>query len=158
MKKKVLFILANIVICLLVVLCIGNTKCTATKTVKVTALKVTNIDYSNFYTMRETGTLKIKTSISPKNATNRNITWSSSDETIARVSDKGLVTGVKRGFCKITGVTKDGSNKKVSFYVRVYSEKEFIYSYGWNFDNGTDGCMLNLSSTGEYTMYYIDGG
>lgn len=157
MKKKVLF-LTSIMICLLAAFCIGNTSCKAAKTVKVTALKVTNIDYSNFYSMRETGTLKIKTSISPKNATNKNLTWSSSDNTIARVSDKGFVTGVNRGLCKITGVTKDGSNKKISFYIRVYSEREFIYSYGWDYNNGPYGCALALSSTGEYTKYDISAG
>lgn len=95
----------------------------------------------------------IKTSISPKNATNKNITWSSSDKTIARVSNKDTITGVNQGFCKITGVTKDGSNKKVSFYVRVYSEKEFIYSGSWGYNDGGISYSLRLSSTGEYTKY-----
>lgn len=156
--KKILLFITNIVICFLIVLCIGNTTCVAAKTVKVTGIKVTNIDYSNYYTMRVSGTLKIKTLISPNNATNRSITWSSSDKTIASVNDKGFLTGVNPGFCKITGVTKDGSNKKVSFYVRVYSEKEFIYCYEWNYDEGEYGCALHLSSTGEYTKDDISAG
>ncbi len=156
MKKKVLYI-ANIILCLLIVFWIGNT-CTAAKTVKVTALKITNIDSYNYYTMRVSGTLQINTSISPQNATNKNITWSSSDETIASVNDKGFVTGVSRGFCKITGITKDGSKRKVSFYVRVYSEKEFICSYGWYYDNGIYRSNLNLSASGEYTKSDISAG
>ena len=150
MKKKLLF-LTSIMICILVAFSINNTTCKAAKTVKITSIKATNIDGSNYYTMRVSGTLNIKTSISPKNATNKNITWSSSDKTIAKVSNKGVVTGVNGGFCKITGVAKDGSNKKVSFYVRVYAEKEFINSYGWHYYDGGDLCYLNLSQSGEYS-------
>lgn len=51
-KKKVLF-LASMIISLLAVFCIGNTTCKAANAVKVTAIKVTNIDYSNYYTMRK---------------------------------------------------------------------------------------------------------
>lgn len=158
MLKKIVLFFVTIVICLLAVLCIDNTTYAAAKTVKVTALKVTNIDYSNYYSMRVSGTLKIQTSISPRNATNKSITWSSSDKTIASVSNKGFVTGVSRGFCKITGAAKDGSNKKVCFYIRVYSEKEFITYYGWDYNNGGYGCALSLSSTGEYTKYDISAG
>ncbi len=157
MKRKILF-LTNIMIFLLAVICFDNTTCEAAKTVKVNTIKVTNIDYSNYYTMRVGGTLKIKTAISPKSATNKNITWSSSDQTVAKVSKQGIVTGVNRGFCKITGVVKDGSKKTVSFYVRVYSEKEFIYCQSWNYENGDYSCTLSLSATGEYTMYNASAG
>lgn len=47
--KKTVCIVSKLVICLLAVFCIGNTTCAEAKTVKVTAIKVTNIDYSNFY-------------------------------------------------------------------------------------------------------------
>lgn len=156
--KKVIMCMASMAICLLAVLLIGNTTYAASKTVKVTELKVTNIDSINFYSMRVSGTLQIKTSISPQNAANKNITWSSSDKTIASVNRKGFVTGISRGFCKITGITKDGSNKKVSFYIRVYSEKEFVCSYGWDYDQGSYGCKLYLSPTGEYSKADISAG
>lgn len=152
MKRKVLC-LASIALCLLAVFGMGNTTCKAARTVKVNTVKVTNIDYTNFYTMRVSGTLQIKTSVSPGNATNKSITWSSSDKTVARVNNKGFVTGVNGGFCQITGVTKDGSKKKVSFYVRVYPEKEFISAYEWSHDYGDDNCTINLFPTGEYDMY-----
>ncbi len=149
MKKKLL-ILMKVVILFLAVLSVDNTTHAEAKTVKVKTIQVTNIDYSNFYMMRVGGTLQIKTAVLPQNATNKNITWSSSDQTIAGVSGTGFVTGINPGFCEITGITKDGSNKKVSFYVRVYSEKEFLYYSAWGCDDGKFGSSLYLSSTGEY--------
>jgi parallel beta-helix repeat protein len=53
----------------------------------------------------DTGTLTA--TVAPENATNKNITWESSDETIATVSD-GVVTPVTVGTVDITVTTEDG--------------------------------------------------
>ena len=47
--------------------------------------------------------------IVPQDAANRSLTWTSSDESVAVVSDDGLVTGVGPGECKITVKTVSGS-------------------------------------------------
>ncbi|HGF7732436.1 TPA: Ig domain-containing protein [Enterococcus faecium] len=44
----------------------------------------------------------------PANATNKNVTWSSSDSTIATVDTKGKVVAVKAGTATITVKTVDG--------------------------------------------------
>ena len=44
----------------------------------------------------------------PSTAANKNVTWSSSDTAIAKVSSTGLVTGVKNGTATITVKTADG--------------------------------------------------
>ena len=46
--------------------------------------------------------------VAPNNATNKNLTWSSGDESVATVSDAGVVTGVKAGTATIT-VTANGA-------------------------------------------------
>lgn len=46
--------------------------------------------------------------VTPENATNPNVIWSSSDERVATVSFSGLVTGVKAGTTTITVRTEDG--------------------------------------------------
>lgn len=46
--------------------------------------------------------------VTPDNATNTNVTWSSSDETIAAINEDGVVTGVKEGTATITATTVDG--------------------------------------------------
>lgn len=46
--------------------------------------------------------------ITPENATNKKVLWSSSDETIATVTEDGIVTGIKNGIATITAITVDG--------------------------------------------------
>ena len=49
--------------------------------------------------------------ISPADATNKEITWISSDKKVATVNSKGIVKGIKEGKATITVITKDGSKK-----------------------------------------------
>ncbi|MCR5475106.1 MAG: Ig-like domain-containing protein [Lachnospiraceae bacterium] len=49
--------------------------------------------------------------ISPKNATDKTVTWKSSNKKIATVSKKGRVKGLKKGKVKITVTTRDQKKK-----------------------------------------------
>ena len=53
-------------------------------------------------------TMRIKASVSPENASNKNVTWKSSDSKIATVSSSGVVKGIKKGTATITAMTVDG--------------------------------------------------
>ena len=53
----------------------------------------------------------LKANVVPSNANNKNLTWSSSDTSIAKVDAKGVVTGVKLGTATITVKTAEGSFK-----------------------------------------------
>ena len=46
--------------------------------------------------------------VSPEDATNKNVVWSSSDESIVKVDQKGEVTAVKVGKATVTVTTEDG--------------------------------------------------
>lgn len=46
--------------------------------------------------------------VTPDNATNKKVTWTSSDESVATVNEDGVVTGVKVGTATITATTVDG--------------------------------------------------
>jgi Bacterial Ig-like domain (group 2)/Two component regulator propeller len=50
----------------------------------------------------------LKSSISPSNATNPDVTWISNDTTIAKVNSNGIVEGMAPGVTTITGTTVDG--------------------------------------------------
>ena len=64
-------------------------------------------------------TVKIK-NVKPKNAS-RNVIWKSSDKTIAKVSSRGVITGVGEGSVKITATSK--VNKKLKKSVKIIVKK-----------------------------------
>jgi len=57
------------------------------------------------------GTKQLSVAVSPGNASNKTVTWKSSDSAIAAVSAKGVVTAKKPGTVKITATT---ANKKTA--------------------------------------------
>jgi uncharacterized protein YjdB len=69
--------------------------------------------------------------ITPEDATNKSVTWSSSDTSIATVSD-GKVTAVKAGTATITVTTTDGS-KTATCAVTVVANNNIPYN-GYNND------------------------
>lgn len=64
------------------------------------------------------GTTKLTATIAPSNATNKAVTFSTSDAAVATVDNAGSVTGVKDGTAKITVKTTDG-NKTAECTVTV---------------------------------------
>lgn len=69
-------------------------------------------------TVGETATLVA--SVLPINASNRMVTWASSDQSVATVSDSGMVTGVAVGSALITVTTMDGK-RMATCNVTVYA-------------------------------------
>lgn len=66
---------------------------------------------SSTYQMKKTDSLKLEIKIEPANATNKNVYYTSSNESIATVNQYGIVTAKKSGSVEITVTTKDGGHK-----------------------------------------------
>lgn len=58
----------------------------------------------------------------PENATNRSVSWSSSNPAVAVVDKYGVIDAVGRGKAIITVVSRDGTNKKATCEVTVNGE------------------------------------
>jgi len=54
-------------------------------------------------------TTALAATVSPDNASDKTVTWSSSDPSVATVDQNGVVTGVSTGTAVITATTEDGS-------------------------------------------------
>lgn len=77
----------------------------ADKTVHVTGI---TLDPSTM-TIKEGESFLIVATITPENADNKDITWSSSSDAVAIVDNDGRVTGVQAGNATVTAKTKEGN-------------------------------------------------
>ena len=59
-------------------------------------------------TLEKGASEQLTATVEPANAANKNVTWSSSDETVATVDENGLVTAVAEGSATITAATANG--------------------------------------------------
>ncbi|MGL5380238.1 glycoside hydrolase domain-containing protein, partial [Clostridium sp.] len=59
--------------------------------------------------LEEGNTEALVATVMPETATNKNVTWTSSNEEVALVNEAGVVTGVKAGTAVITVTTEDGA-------------------------------------------------
>ncbi|MBP3789058.1 MAG: Ig-like domain-containing protein [Prevotella sp.] len=94
-----------------------------TMTVKVgkdNNIYVTNVELSQTsIVIEENQTYQLEAVITPENATNKAVTWTSSDEQVATVDEEGLVTAVGVGTSTITCVANDGSGISATCVVTV---------------------------------------
>lgn len=87
---------------------------------KVTGVTLDQTDLTLFTGQSE----QLTATVTPDNATNKNVTWSSDNETVATVDANGNVTAVAAGTATITVTTEDGSHTatcKVTVKDPVYS-------------------------------------
>ena len=97
------------------------------------ALESISLDKTETVELGKTLTLTPK--FTPSNATNKIVTWTSSDESVATVSNAGVVTPKKIGSTIITVTSQDG-NKKATCTVTVTNKS-----------NGTSGSSNNGGSS-----------
>lgn len=77
---------------------------------KPAAIKVTGVTLDRqSLSMTEGENSTLTATLSPSNATDKSVTWSSSSTAVATVDGNGKVTAVKVGEATVTVTTKDGS-------------------------------------------------
>ncbi len=153
---------------------VGTARITASAGGRSAILYVTvtakNIPVSGISLNRTSGTidvgntLALNATVSPNNATNKNVTWSTSNSSVATVSSSGVVTGRKAGTVTITAkagnysrvatiTVKDDTYLSVNtsslslyvgdiYNVRASSNKDITY-------RSTDSSVAYVSRSGE---------
>lgn len=81
--------------------------------------RVNGIKITGYKNIRVGRTTRLKSTVWPKNATNKKVIWSSSNTSVFRVDKKGNITGVGEGEATVYAKAADGSGKKASALVRV---------------------------------------
>lgn len=69
-------------------------------------------------------TVQLQATVTPDNADNKAVTWASSDEKVATVSENGLVTALAVGTANIVATAADGSEKSATCKVTVEAAKQ----------------------------------
>jgi uncharacterized protein YjdB len=90
----------------------GNHKATCEVTVNAPTVAVGGVSLNSTTATLETGGMQqLTATVSPNNATNKNVTWSSGNTSVATVDTNGKVTAVAAGTATITVTTEDGNHK-----------------------------------------------
>lgn len=94
--------------------------------------------------------LQLTATIAPDNATNKSVTWSSTNEAVAVVSESGQVTAVGSGTCQVKAMANDGSGKSASCLITVEKNNKLTVTNMTQCSGGRG--VLNVLLTDEETI------
>lgn len=138
-----------------------------TQTVSTKPVRDVTLDYSSI-TLNTKGAVKQLTAIiTPSDATNKTVTWSSSNSGVATVSSNGLVTAVANGIAVISARTSNGISGTVTVNVVIPEKERTTYNdvfastvgRGYNLTQAKSAAK-NKFFTGDYVYvwgYLHDG-
>lgn len=130
----------------------GNKTATCAVTVSAATVPVTSVSLdktSLSMTVGETQTLTA--TVYPSNATNKAMSWSSSNSSIASVSSSGVITALSDGTATITVTTDDGA-KTAACTAIVYkpsSGDTFTWYAGWSPTSNDMSNAVTMTSSGS---------
>ena len=122
--------------------------------VKVTLIEVTPTEVE----AEEGSEVQLSVVVLPEEATNKEVAWSSSNESVATVDNNGLVSIHKEGEATITATTTDGSNLSATCVIKAFSgivEVESLNFYVKVVGDDIVICDAELGS--QVAVYGIDG-
>ena len=93
----------------------------ASTKIHVTPIKVSQIDMAKEIYLLRTLSKQIEVNIAPELADNKTLKWTSDNESVATVTQEGVVKGVNDGNANITATTTDGTELSATCKVTVAS-------------------------------------
>ncbi len=103
----------------------SGVKATCKVTVKNPVVKVSKVALNKTSaSLVKDDTLTLKATVTPTTATNKAVTWKSSNTKVATVSSTGRVTAKAAGTVTITCTAKDGSGKTATCKITVYNNTQ----------------------------------
>ena len=122
----------------------GGKKAKCIVTVKTDVVSVESVSLSEeSLTLEEGKTATLTATVQPSDATDKTVSWSSSNSAVATVSSSGVVTAVKEGSATITA---SAGGKQATCTVTVKAKKESGMDAGinpWEDDNKDYGGSVN---------------
>ena len=94
--------------------------------------------------------LQMEATITPDNATDKSVTWSSTNDAVAVVNESGVVTAVGSGTCQIKAAANDGSGKSASCLITVEKNNKLTVTDMTQCSGGRG--VLNVLLTDEETI------
>ena len=139
----------------------AKTKNGKTATCKVTVVKKgmptsIKVSYSAITMTAGTTTKILKATITPSNATNKTVYWSSSDATVAGMQNGGIIKAKKAGTCTITAKTANGFKASCKITVKAKSSGS-TSDYDWYLENNNKlinfiKSLATKQSNGDYGL------
>ena len=125
-----------------------TTTCSVTVTSKTISVTGVTVDKNNLE-LTEGETVVIKASVSPDDATDKSVKWSSSDEAVATVTSDGTVSALKPGNVTITVKTTDGSKTAVC---EVTVKAKYVPVTGLKMNSWALVLVVGEKASLEYTV------
>lgn len=120
-------------------------------------INVTSITLNNSTIELGVGDTKtLRASVLPKNATNSNVRWSSGNESIALVSQTGIVTGVALGKTFVTATSEDGNFTATCEVTIAKMGISYLTEFGWRLTKATFSPAYEMLS-GELIVDLFNG-
>ncbi|MDR1974823.1 MAG: Ig-like domain-containing protein [Bacteroidales bacterium] len=112
-------------------------------------IPVTSVDLNKSATTLNVGqTEQLSATVLPDNATNKNVTWQSSNTNIATVSSTGLITAIGIGYAHITVTTENGGFTKTCVITVVPVPVDSVFL-------NKDAITLNIGETEQLSAIVL---
>lgn len=113
---------------------------------KLVSVEVSSIKINRILDSIEEGKSEILTTIiTPENATDKSVTWKSSDESVLTITSSGVITAIKPGIATITVSTNNGksSTKQIIVKEKIKEENNNVVKTSINERNITNTYSSN---------------